>query len=160
MKESGSKMDAITNWMTFASEWFCGLVGLIILLISLSQIVLRVGFNVALPWVFELTALLAVYAVFIGSVALILGERTAQVRLFVDMFPGVLQKILSAIVTISASAMGILLIYGGWVYKGVLSTYTMSNLPLSSSLFSYPIILFGVSLIWKVLLSANRTRAR
>ena len=134
------------------AEFLCGLLGLIILVISLVQIALRVGFSIALPWVFELTSLFTVYAVFSGAVVLILGDRTAQVELLTRFFPAWIRRWLKGIMAIASLAMGVSVIAGTWVYWGLLSAYTMSNLPLSSTLFAYPIFLFGAALVWRPLL--------
>lgn len=147
-----SRLMRIHRQVMRVSEWMCGALGAVILAISLMQIGLRVGFSIALPWVFELTSLFTVYAVFFGAVVLILGDRTAQVEMVTRYFPAGIQRAVRYLMALAGLAMGISVIYGTMVYRGILSTYTMSNLPLSASLFSYPILLFGLSLVWRAVI--------
>ena len=110
---------------------------------------MRVGYSIALPWVFELTSLLTVYAVFFGASALILRRKTAQVTIFLDMVPDIFKIILNFLRTIALLILSYALIVGGWKYRSILSTYMMSNIPLSSELFSYPVIIFGIVLTYQ-----------
>ena len=141
----------IKNFITFdhIAEFICGLFGLTILIISIFQVIMRVGYSIALPWVFELTSLLTVYAVFFGASTLILRRKTAQVTVFLDMVPDILKIILTFLRAIALLILSYALIVGGWKYRGILSTYMMSNIPLSSELFSYPIIIFGFVLTYQ-----------
>jgi len=133
----------------YLAEFICGLFGLVILIISIFQVIMRVGYSIALPWVFELTSLLTVYAVFFGASALILRRKTAQVTIFLDMVPDIFKIILNFLRTIALLILSYALIVGGWKYRSILSTYMMSNIPLSSELFSYPVIIFGIVLTYQ-----------
>jgi len=138
------------------TEFICGLFGLIILIISIFQVIFRVGFSLALPWVFELTSLLTVYSVFFGASVLILEKRTAKVTIFLDMMPNTINIFFNFIINLSMIIMGLALIIGGWEYKDLLSAYMMSNIPLSSELFAYPIIIFGFTLSFQGVISFSQ----
>lgn len=143
-------------WFANIAEVICGLFGLIILIISIIQVILRVGYSIALPWVFELTSLLVVYSVFFGASAIILKKRAARVTFFLDMMPNSINIFFNFIIGLAMLIMGFALIVGGWEYKGILSTYMMSNIPLSSELFAYPIIIFGLTLSFQGVISFNQ----
>ena len=44
--------------------------------------------------------------------------------------------------------MGISTVYGGIIYRNTLRLYQMYNLPLTAEIFIYPVIIFGVILVW------------
>jgi TRAP-type C4-dicarboxylate transport system permease small subunit len=138
----------------------CGISGLVILIIALFQIFLRVTAQLPLPWVFELSALLAVYAVFFGSVVLIIKDNVAKVEYFVNHFPPTI-RVLSWFVSLLAFlVLGCVLIYGAIAYHKLLKAYTMSNLPLPSTLFSYPIMVFGFALVIRGLIMIRKRIVR
>jgi len=153
---SHNKKNKIVLRFIEISEVICGLLGSIILIMCIIQVILRISFKIALPWVYETTSLLGVYFVYLGISTLVLRGTLARVNIFLEMMPKFLNIFFNIVISLSTISLGFALIVGGWNYKGTLSLYTMTNLPLSAEMFLYPIIVFGFALSFRGFISISQ----
>jgi len=113
----------------------------------LLQIGLRVFFKFSIAWVFELVSIFAVYAAFFGSSLLILEDRTAKVDVLFTIMPRFLQKLFLILEIITKIVMGVSILIGSINYMEILKNYRMNNFPISTRLFAFPIVVFGLTLM-------------
>ncbi len=126
----------------------CGFLGLSALFFCLLQISLRVFLKIAIPWVYELMYIFLVYSSFLGASVLVLKGKLIKVSIFTMKLPLKIKNIIFCIVQIVICLMGISAVYGGIIYRKMLGLYQMYNLPLTAEIFVYPIIIFGIILVW------------
>ena len=144
------------NFVIVFGKKICAALALFIFTITLIQIIFRVFFGIALAWVFELVSICAVYLSFIGASVVVLGEKATKFFLVFEMFPSNIKRIVTIFMKAMYILMGIAILYSAIIYREILGLYKMSNIPISSSLLAYPIILLGVCLIWKALEKGKR----
>lgn len=126
---------------------FCAILAIFLVLLSMLQVILRIFFHIALPWIFELASIFSVYTVFIGSIVLILGNKLPKVTLIIDCFPIRFKKIHSILMSLLAIIFGIVLIIGSIDYWKVLHNRFFINLHVKENVLLYSFIFFGLALI-------------
>jgi len=127
--------------------YFCAILGICLVSLSILQVILRIFFHIALPWIFELASIFSVYAVFIGSVVLILGNKLPRVTLIVNYFPTRLKKTHSFLMSLLVIIFGVVLINGSIGYWKVLGNRFFINLHVKENVLLYSFILFGLVLV-------------
>lgn len=137
----------ISNFFTS----ICGFLGLSALFFSLLQIFFRVFLKIAIPWVFELLSIFMVYSSFLGASALVLKGKLIKVEIFTTKFPLKIKNIAFYLTQIVILLVGIFVIYGAIIYRKALSAYQMNSLPITAEIFVYPVIIFGITLVWDLL---------
>jgi len=135
--------EIIVNFLTF----ICGFLGLSALFFCLIQIFLRVFLKIAIPWVYELMYIFLVYSSFLGASVLLLKGKLIKVEFFTIKLPLKIKNIIFCIIQIVICFTGISIVYGGIIYRKTLRMYQMYNLPLTSEIFLYPVIIFGIILV-------------
>jgi len=126
----------------------CGFLGLSALFFCLLQIFLRVFFKIAISWVYELMYIFLVYSSFLGASVLLLKGKLIKVTIFTMKLPLKIKNIIFCMIPIVICFMGIFVVYGGIIYRKTLKMYQMYNLPLTAEIFVYPVIIFGIILVW------------
>lgn len=147
------KLKNINIWIGERISELIGALGILILCTILLQIGLRVFFKFTFPWVFELVSIFAVYAAFFGASLLMLKNKSAKVEVLVEIMPKFLQKIFLMLEIMTKIIMGISVLIGSINYMGILKNYQMTNFPISTRMFAYPIAFFSLVLIWNGFLS-------
>lgn len=147
------KLKNINIWIGERISELIGSLGFLILCTILLQIFLRVFFKFTFPWVFEVVSIFAVYAAFFGASLLILKDKFAKVEVLVEIMPMFLQKIFLMLEIMTKIIMGISVLIGSINYMDVLKNYQMTNFPISTRMFAYPIAFFSLVLIWNGFLS-------
>lgn len=147
------KFENINIWIGERISELIGALGILILSTILLQIGLRVFFKFTFPWVFELVSIFAVYAAFFGASLLILKNRSAKVEVLVGIMPMFLQKTFLMLEIMTKIIMGISFLIGSIDYMNILKNYQMTNFPISTRMFAYPIAFFSLALIWNGFIS-------
>ncbi len=127
--------------------YFCAILGICLVSLSILQVILRIFFNIALPWIFEIASIFSVYAVFIGSIVLIFGNRFPRVTLIINYFPTRLKKIHSVLMSLLVIIFGVVLISGSIGYWKVLGSRFFINIHVKENVLLYSFTFFGLALI-------------
>lgn len=129
----------------------CGFLGLSALFFCLLQIFLRVFLKIGIPWVYELMYIFLVYSSFLGASVLVLKGKMTKVSIFTTKLPLKIKNIIFCIIQIVTCLAGISAVYGGIIYRKTSRMYQMHRLPLTCEIFVYPVIIFGIILVWSSL---------
>ena len=134
-------------------SFICGTIGIITLGISIVQIIMRVLLRMPIPWIFEGTAVLAVYFVCSGTSILVLQAKIAKVTIITDRLPVRVEKLRRIILRMLSIAFGMSIVISSYTYMDILGRYQLSNIPISSKIFGYPVIFFGFILVWNEIIT-------
>ena len=152
MKVNNSALiDKLINYFDKILISLVTILGIVLISINVVQIVLRVFFNSSFLWVLEFSLFLGIWIVLLGASVMFLRDTEIKVTAIVGYFPEKVRRIIEIMISIIGIIFSICLIWGNLNFQQYVGMIKPDYLPFSFRVHTYPLYVFGVSLMYNFL---------
>jgi TRAP-type C4-dicarboxylate transport system permease small subunit len=141
-------------------EWTVGLLFLVIVLLTGTQVFFRYVLSSPISWLEEFAQLLLVWAVMLGAAAGIKRNGHLRIEFLLFMTSGITRCVLALLINVLVGALAIAMIYYGFIFYLKTGGDYSTSLGFERNLYYLPVPVSGVlSLLFVVVAIARELRA-
>jgi len=127
------------------------ILGIILIGLNAIQIITRAFFNTSFLWVLEFSEFLGIWIILFGASVMFLRGKEIKVVSIVRIFPEKIRRVIEIMVSVLGIVFSICLIWGNLNYQQYAGIIKPDYLPFSFQVHTYPLYVFGVSIIYNCL---------
>jgi C4-dicarboxylate transporter DctQ subunit len=127
------------------------ILGIILIGINAIQIIIRGFFNTSFLWVLEFSEFLGIWIVLLGASVMFLRDTEIKVTVILGYFPEKVRRVIEIMISVLGIVFSIYLIWGNLNYQQYVGIIKPDFLPFSFRVYTYPLYVFGVSVMYNCL---------
>ncbi len=151
MKENSVFFDRLISYCDKTLTALIIILGILLVGVNTVQIILRGFFKSSFLWVLEFSEFLGIWIVLFGASIMFLRDTEVKVTVIVNYFPKPARKVIEIIVNMIGIIFAITLIWGNINYQKYVGLIQPDYLPFSFRVHTFPIYIFGISIIYNCL---------
>lgn len=154
---SDPQVEASGRWSVLrGAEFLGGLVLLAIVMLSCLQVFMRFVLDAPLPWPEELSTLLLVWAVFVGSAVAVAREAHLRVDFVISRLSPRGARVVRSFAQLCVLVVAIAMCWFGWQFFKSTAGDTSTSLGYGRNLYYLPIALSGAAMIAASVINLTR----
>jgi len=152
VKEKNSKLiDRLIGYFDKIFTTLIIILGIILIGINAIQIIIRGFSNSSFLWVLEFSKFLGIWIVLLGASVMLLRDTEIKVTVILGYFPKKLRRVIEIMTSVIGIIFSICIIWGNLNYQQYVGIIKPDYLPFSFRVHTYPLYVFGVSIMYNCL---------